>query len=239
MIFQTYTGQDGWRAVTALTAAPVDAAFREPAVVHILDDHEGARRLSVMLSAAGLGSQIYASLGDFLGAERHDQPGCLVVDAGMIGAGRCDRRTSAEALGFDCPVVMTAEGANVHTAVVAMKTGAIDFVEKPFHEPDILGAIETAISVDRERRLVAARMAELRARFGALTRRERQVMALVTAGLLNKQAAFELGLSEITVKAHRGAVMRKMNARSLADLVRMADAVGEQEFQPASEIAGQ
>lgn len=215
---------------SALRASETQAEFgrqlHEAAVVHIVDNDEDARRLSELLGAEGLSSKAHSSLGAFLRAQPHDQPGCLVADAEMLREGGLDRPITAESLCADCPVVMIARGADVQTAVVAMKTGAVDFVEKPFNKPSILAAIATAIRVDRERRSSVARMAELRARFATVRPRERQVMALVSAGLMNKQIAFELDLSEITVKVHRGSVMRKMAARSLADLVRIADAVG-------------
>jgi FixJ family two-component response regulator len=125
------------------------------------------------------------------------------------------------------PIVVTAARADVAMAVKAMKSGAVDFVEKPLREQEIVTAVLGAIERDRQQRVVAARHAEWRTRFATLSPRERQVMKLVTAGKLNKQVGGELGLSEITVKAHRGAAMRKMKARSLADLVRMADAIGD------------
>jgi FixJ family two-component response regulator len=133
---------------------------------------------------------------------------------------------SASSGGSRHPVVMIARGADVATAVFAMKAGAMDFVEKPFRDGEILATVEIALRADRERRAAVDRQGALRMRFETLSPREQQVMALVTTGLLNKQVAYELSLSEVTVKAHRGAAMRKMAARSLAELVRMADTLG-------------
>lgn len=196
-------------------------------VVHIVDLDDDAKLLSGWVRAAGMGARNYAMLGDFMDAQGRDTPSCLVVDARIARGTHGDLGSLMQRLGARCPIVVTAYGADVPTAVLAMKTGAIDFVEKPFLQRDILEAIEAAIRIDGERRLAAARAAALNARFATLSRRERQVMALVTTGRLNKQVAGDLGLSEVTVKAHRGAAMRKMAARSVADLVRMADALGE------------
>lgn len=191
------------------------------AVVHIVDiDADAQLLLSGWLAAAGIECRNYAQLDAFLDAPCAELPGCLVIDAEPL---------SGVALGPNAklPMVVTAHDPDIATAVRAMKTGAIDFLEKPLREQEILRAIRAAIEVDHQQRTLASRNAALLARFATLSRRERQVMALVTAGRLNKQVGGDLGLSEITVKAHRGAAMRKMAARSLADLVRMADALGD------------
>ena len=210
---------------------PAETARPAP-VVHIVDLADDAQLLSGWVRAAGLATRNFAGLGDFADSETREAPNCLVVDAGIAGGDEADLGSFVQRLGARCPVVVTAYGADVPTAVLAMKTGAIDFVVKPFRESDILQAIDTAIRVDGERRQSAARTADVSARYATLSPRERQVMALVTTGLLNKQVAHELGVSEITVKAHRGQAMRKMGARSVADLVRMADALAEA-AQPA------
>src|SRR5262249_17414297 len=152
---------------------------------------------------------------------------CLVIDAQPPVIRGLEPQAILLPLAIQCPIIVTACQADVAMVVQAMKGGAIDFVEKPLREPDILAAVAAALEVDRAQRLIVSRRAELRARFATLTRREREVMSLVTIGKLNKQIGGDLGLSEITVKAHRGSVMRKMSAGSLAELVRMADALGD------------
>lgn len=205
------------------TAYPADPSQARP-LVHIVDvDDEVTLPLSRWLGAAGIESRIHVRLDPFLNGRTVERPGCLVVDAHQVAS-------CASALRF--PVVITALQADVATAVRAMKTGAVDFVEKPLREREIITAVLTAIALDCQRTQMASRLAGLLAQFETLTRRERQVMALVTAGQLNKQVGAHLGLSEITVKAHRGAVMRKMSAHSLADLVRMADALGDKLTPP-------
>lgn len=191
-------------------------------VVHMVDgDAEARQRLADVLAPTGLRLRVYADLDEFLEADHREEFGCLVVDAGQRHDGG-----DLHPCGLSYPLVMTARRADVATAVQAMKAGAVDFVEKPFHGPAILEAIDAALDLHRRQRLTASKGAALRARYASLTPRERQVMALVTAGRMNKQVAGDLGLSEITVKAHRGAMMRKIGARSLAELVRMADALG-------------
>jgi FixJ family two-component response regulator len=203
-----------------------EATRQVPAVVHIVEaDSETRVTLSGLLAGAGLTCIDYADLLEFVKATPPDEPGCLVIDAHASMTGELGLRQIAQSRGRRYPVVVTAQGADVPTAVRAMKTGAVDFLEKPFREADVLEAIDTAIGLDRERRQIEAQLRELQERYATLSRRERQVMALVTAGKLNKQAAGDLGISEITVKAHRGVVMRKMQARTLAELVRMADAL--------------
>lgn len=194
-------------------------------VVHVVDpDGEAARRLAGVLASVGVQCCTYAGLGAFATEGGGDLPGCLVVDADVLDGAA--QGLAIATLGVGYPVVVTAYRPDVTTAVRAMRTGAVDFLEKPFGEADILDAISRALEEDRSQRVLAARRAELVTRHATLSHRERQVMALVTAGRLNKQAAWELGLSEITIKAHRGAVMRKMRARTLAELVRMADMLG-------------
>jgi FixJ family two-component response regulator len=207
---------------------PVAAEAAAPAaVVHIVGLDEDAALLSDWLTGVGLAVRSHALLGDFIGAQGGEAASCLVVDARIACGPDVDLGKFLQRLGVDCPVVMSAHGADVRLAVLAMKTGAFDFVERPFREGDILAAIDAAIRAASERRPAAVREAQVRARFSTLSRRERQVMALVTTGKLNKQVAGDLGVSEVTVKAHRGVMMRKMGARSLPDLVRMVDAIGE------------
>ncbi|HEV7692171.1 MAG TPA: LuxR C-terminal-related transcriptional regulator [Hyphomonadaceae bacterium] len=197
-------------------------------VVHVVDvDHDVQLLLTRWLAAAGIGSRFYSHLGVFLSSHCAKLPGCLIIDAQPLAAGGIEPSVTPSSLATRYPIVVTAHQADVAMAVRAMKTGAVDFVEKPLREREIVAAVCAAIEVDRQQRHIASRYADIHARWATLSRRERQVMALVTSGKLNKQAAADLGLSEITIKAHRGAVMRKMQARSLADLVRMADVVGE------------
>ncbi|WP_309643253.1 LuxR C-terminal-related transcriptional regulator [Phenylobacterium sp.] len=197
-------------------------------LVHIVEPEETARRgLADLLVGAGIESRAYADVGEFLSARHGDAPGCLVVDARLSLAADGELRRRMQPLGLDYPMVVTACGADVALAVRAMKAGAVDVLARPLREAETLAAVRAGIQLDRDQRLDAARKSVLGARFSALTPRERQVMSLVTRGRMNKQVAGDLGISEITVKAHRGSVMRKMAARTLADLVRMADALGD------------
>lgn len=207
----------------------VDGGVRDAqaAVVYIADvDHHAQQRLASWLIAAGIETQTYSDLDAMLENLDAKRAGCVVIDADCLA--RSGLELAGIALSVRRPIVVTAHRADVATAVKALKTGAIDFVEKPLGKQEIVDAICVAIEADRRQRAAASRFADVRARFATLSRRERQVMALVTAGRLNKQVGGDLGLSEITVKAHRGAAMRKMGARTLADLVRMADAIGEE-----------
>jgi FixJ family two-component response regulator len=217
----------GIRAVSAPEPRLLDAG-RDDALVHVVDvDDEAQQLLTQWLTAAGIRSRTYAHLGAFLNAHRADVPGCLVIDAQPPAISGLEPQAILLLLAIGCPIVVTAYNAEMRTAGRELTTGAIDFVDKPLREREVVTAICAAIEVDRRQRAIASRRAVLRSLFATLSPRERQVMKLVTAGLLNKQIGADLGLSEITVKAHRGAAMRKMGARSLADLVRMADTVGD------------
>jgi FixJ family two-component response regulator len=210
--------------------APLEKTSPDPfALVHIVDADEEARRaLETWLTLAGLEVRAHASVDSFLATRPDEEPACLVIDAEPF-AECCQDCTSAPwQRGTRCPAVVTALQAGVATAVKALKTGAIDFVEKPLRESEIVPAVLAAVEAHRRLLLASRHQSALEAHFKTLTPRERQVMAWVTAGKLNKQVGAELGLSEITVKAHRGSLMRKMGARSLAELVRMSDALGEE-----------
>lgn len=197
------------------------------AMIHIIDDDESLRlALDSLFRSIGLASRQHGSVADFLASSREDVPGCMVLDVRMPGMSGLDFQDQLDGLGIGLPVVLMSGHGDIPMSVRAMKAGAVDFLVKPFRDQDMLDAVATAIERDRARRAVAVDDADLLARHGTLSPREQQVMALVTAGRMNKQVAFELKLSEVTVKIHRGAAMRKMGARTLPDLVRMAHRLG-------------
>ncbi len=196
------------------------------AIVHIVDDDASMRgALESLFDSVGIGTQTYAAARDFLATSLADRLGCIVIDIRLPDMNGLDFQVRLTQLGVRLPVVMMTGYGDIPMSVRAMKRGAVDFLPKPFHDQDMLDAVMTAIDRDRERRVADAENARIRHLFETLSAREQQVMLQVTAGQMNKQVAADLGISEITVKIHRGAAMRKMGARTLADLVRMAEVV--------------
>jgi FixJ family two-component response regulator len=201
-----------------------DFAANEQATVHVIDDDVSLRdALELMLPSVGLGVRTYTSVQEFLDAGAYDGPGCIVLDVRLPGISGLDFQSRSDGFGVHLPIVLMTGHSDVPMSVRAMKAGAVDFLPKPFRDQDMIDAVATAIERDRERRAADSAAADIRERYAGLSPREQQVMTLVTAGKMNKQVAFDLGLSEITVKTYRGAVMQKMAARTFADLVRMAD----------------
>jgi len=198
----------------------------EKAVVYVIDDDASMRHaLEHVFISVGLETRTYSTAGDFLAAKPADGPGCVVVDVRLPDMNGLDFQTHLTELGISLPVVIMTGYGDIPMSVRAMKHGAVDFLPKPFHDQDMLDAVIAAIERDRKRRAIDSSIEGIRQRFGTLSPRERQVMLLVTAGKMNKQVASDLGITEITVKIHRGAAMRKMGARTLADLVRMVEVV--------------
>ena len=196
------------------------------AIVHIVDDDASlGEALSGLFRSIGLDARTYGSAQAFLDADLPDAPGCLVLDVRLPGVSGLDFQAQLVQLGIGLPVVLMTGHGDIPMSVRGMKASAVDFLPKPFREQDMLDAVTAGIERDRQRRTADGGRKALEDKFSTLSPRERQVMALVTAGKLNKQVAGDLSLSEITVKIHRGSAMRKMGARSLAELVKMAQAL--------------
>ena len=194
------------------------------AVVFVIDnDASMCAALEDLVGSVQLEVRLFASPQEFLASKRPDVPGCLVLDVRLPGMSGLTFQNELARMGVDLPVIFITRHGDIRMSVRAMKAGAFDFLTKPFRDQDVLDAIQAAVERDIERRREGALVAELRERYATLTERERQTMSLVVIGRANKQIAADLDLSEMTVKVHRGQAMRKMRARSLPELVRIAD----------------
>ena len=208
---------------------PADAKHSDAAevpLVHVIDDDASLRAaLDSLFRSVGLATRLYGSAQEFLDAPRPDAPGCLVLDVPMPGLSGLDFQARLGETDIRMPVIVMTGHGDIPMTVRAMKAGAVDFLTKPFRDQDMLDAVSKAIERDRARRDSSKGLDALRRLYEGLSPRERQVMAHAAAGLMNKQIAHALSLSEITVKIHRGNAMRKMGAKTFADLVKMAEAL--------------
>jgi len=199
----------------------------EPPVVFVIDDDASVRdAIEDLLRSVGLAVESFRSTQEFLESKRPDAPACIVLDVRLPGPSGLEFQRTLNQSNIHLPIVFISGHGDISMSVRAIKSGAIEFLTKPLHEQELLDAIQTGIERDRARRQEAKAVAELQERFDSLTPREREVLALVVTGRPNKQIAVLAKLSEMTVKVHRSQIMRKMRAKSLIDLVRMADALG-------------
>jgi FixJ family two-component response regulator len=200
---------------------------QEHPVVFIVDDDVSVREaLKNLLRSVGLRVETFGTAQEFLSSQRSDAPGCLVLDVRLPGLSGPDLQLKLADANIEIPIIFITAHGDIQMSVRAMKAGAVEFLTKPFRDQDLLDAVQQAIDKDRAARAARAEKAVLRNRYESLSPREQQVLALVVRGILNKQIAGELGTVEATVKLHRGRVMEKMQADSLADLIRMAEKLG-------------
>lgn len=210
-----------------MSPTPTTSAREPERTVIVVDDDQSIRdALSSLFRSVGLRCELFSSTAELWQSKLPDIASCLVLDVRLPGVSGLDFQNELAKADIRIPVIFITGHGDIPMTVKAMKAGAVDFLAKPFRDQDMLDAVTTALERDRERRENESAAADLRQRFETLTPREKEVMAFVTAGLMNKQVAGELGVSEITVKIHRGQAMRKMEAKSLADLVRKAELLG-------------
>lgn len=213
--------------MTGRPAPPGSTTSAEEAIVFIVDDDASVREaLSNLFRSVGLQVETFGSAHEFLQSRLPNAPSCLILDIRLPRLSGLDFQAELAKADIRIPIIFMTGHGDIPMTVRAMKAGAVDFLTKPFRDQDMLDAVTAAIERDRNSRDEAKVLSDLHALFATLTPRERQVMNLVTAGLMNKQIAAEIGLAEITVKIHRGHIMRKMGAKSLPDLVRMAELLG-------------
>ena len=209
--------------MTARSTSPRNLASSEEPIVYVVDDDASVREaLRNLFRSVGLRVEVFGSGSEFLQSRLADVTGCLILDIRLPRLSGLDFQVELAKAGIHIPIIFMTGHGDIPMTVRAMKAGAVDFLTKPFRDQDMLDAVTAAIERDRNRRNEASILSDLRAHFATLTPREREIMALVTAGLMNKQIGAKIGLAEITVKIHRGHIMRKMAAKSLADLVKMA-----------------
>jgi FixJ family two-component response regulator len=206
---------------------PASSGHSRDALVLVVDDDPLVRELIAdVLASISLQSKAYASASDFFGSKVPDQATCLILDVRLPGLSGFDLQAELAQKRINIPIIFLSGYADIRMSVKAMKAGAVEFLTKPFREQDLLDAVRAALDRDRERREYEDKINDLRRRYNALSKREQEVMNLVAAGLMNKQVAAEIGIAEVTAKVHRHKLMKKLGARSLPDLVRMAGILG-------------
>jgi len=219
--------------VTGRPTSPGDLTSAKQPIVFVIDDDESMRRaLTNLFQSVGLRVEVFGSAPELLQSNLPDVASCLVLDIRLPGLSGLDFQSELAKANIHIPIIFMTGHGDIPMTVRAMKAGAIDFLTKPFRHQEMLDAVAMAIERDRKRRTDQKKISNAQALFETLTPRERDVLALVAAGLMNKQIAAEIGIAEITVKIHRGHVMKKMGTRSLADLVRITEMLGIRRAQP-------